>query len=169
MQKVNTLNLLVGCALMALSNACGPSEPPGPGPGEDAPQCGGIAAIECPGAGTCEDKPRDGCHPDRGGADCPGVCECNAIGLCVDGMVWDSSPHVCDCVPADYDPCIATLCPVGTVCENQDGEGVCVAQDAGAGGEPCGDTYCGEGMVCCNASCGICTEPDGVCIQIACE
>jgi hypothetical protein len=24
------------------------------------------------------------------------------------------------------------------------------------------------GEVCCNPSCGICTPPDGVCIQIAC-
>ena len=38
-----------------------------------------------------------------------------------------------------------------------------------AGGEPCGDKVCGAGMVCCNASCGICTPPDGACIQIACD
>ncbi len=37
------------------------------------------------------------------------------------------------------------------------------------GGEACGDVTCGEGLVCCNASCGICTEPEGACIQIACE
>ncbi len=35
--------------------------------------------------------------------------------------------------------------------------------------EPCGAGYCPAGEVCCNASCGICTPPDGVCIQIACE
>jgi hypothetical protein len=34
---------------------------------------------------------------------------------------------------------------------------------------PCGDTVCTGGDVCCNASCGICTPPDGACIQIACE
>jgi hypothetical protein len=43
--------------------------------------------------------------------------------------------------------------------------GICVP----SAGEPCGSTTCGTGEVCCNASCGICTPPDGVCIQIACE
>jgi hypothetical protein len=32
----------------------------------------------------------------------------------------------------------------------------------------CGSNVCDAGMVCCNESCGICTPPDGVCIQIAC-
>jgi hypothetical protein len=44
--------------------------------------------------------------------------------------------------------------------------------DAGAGpGGPlaCGPTTCRPGFVCCNSSCGICTPPDGVCIQLACE
>lgn len=35
-------------------------------------------------------------------------------------------------------------------------------------GEACGSTTCGAGLVCCNASCGICTKPDMVCIQRAC-
>ena len=46
------------------------------------------------------------------------------------------------------------------------------APDAGSGGGgpvACGPTTCREGTVCCNASCGICTPPDGVCIQLACE
>jgi hypothetical protein len=34
---------------------------------------------------------------------------------------------------------------------------------------PCGDTVCTGGKVCCNASCGICTEPDMFCTQQACE
>jgi hypothetical protein len=35
-------------------------------------------------------------------------------------------------------------------------------------GEPCGSVTCGEGLVCCNSSCGICTAPGMFCIQIAC-
>lgn len=35
--------------------------------------------------------------------------------------------------------------------------------------EQCGTVVCPPGLVCCNASCGICTEPGGFCIQIACE
>jgi hypothetical protein len=38
----------------------------------------------------------------------------------------------------------------------------------GATGESCGPVTCGAGLVCCNASCGICTEPDGSCAAIAC-
>lgn len=38
-----------------------------------------------------------------------------------------------------------------------------------AGVQQCGDTTCGEGTVCCNASCGICTPPGRVCIQVACD
>lgn len=42
--------------------------------------------------------------------------------------------------------------------------------DAGVDGPvSCGPTTCSGGDVCCNASCGICTPPDGVCIQLACE
>lgn len=44
--------------------------------------------------------------------------------------------------------------------------------DAGSGGsgaQSCGAVTCGDGQVCCNASCGICTNPEMVCIQIACD
>ncbi|MGE0789911.1 MAG: Kazal-type serine protease inhibitor domain-containing protein [Sandaracinaceae bacterium] len=36
------------------------------------------------------------------------------------------------------------------------------------GGVTCGRVVCGEGMVCCNASCGICTLPDQGCTAIEC-
>ncbi|HEX6243163.1 MAG TPA: hypothetical protein VFZ61_19755 [Polyangiales bacterium] len=35
--------------------------------------------------------------------------------------------------------------------------------------QKCGANTCGVGQVCCNASCGICTKPDGACVQLACE
>lgn len=101
-------------------------------------QCGGFAGFPCPGLGMCVDDASDDCDPTMGGADCGGLCECN---------------------PA------AISCPRGTVL-NAD-PSVC-ACEAPAGGQPCGSTTCGEGMVCCNESCGICTPPDGACIQIAC-
>ncbi|HJL18466.1 MAG TPA: hypothetical protein RMH99_22570 [Sandaracinaceae bacterium LLY-WYZ-13_1] len=40
-------------------------------------------------------------------------------------------------------------------------------RDAGPG-EACGPVTCDPGLVCCNASCGICTEPGGSCIDLAC-
>lgn len=63
------------------------------------PRCGGIAGIQCPGAGQCVDDPNDSCDPQNGGADCGGVCECTALGMCVQGFRWDSSNAVCGCVP----------------------------------------------------------------------
>lgn len=33
---------------------------------------------------------------------------------------------------------------------------------------PCGNTTCTGGQVCCNASCGICTDPGMFCTQQAC-
>jgi hypothetical protein len=36
--------------------------------------CGGFAGLTCPNGGLCVDDPRDGCDPELGGADCPGVC-----------------------------------------------------------------------------------------------
>lgn len=38
------------------------------------------------------------------------------------------------------------------------------------GGVPCGDSVChGRRNTCCNASCGICTEPGGFCTQQVCD
>ena len=37
------------------------------------------------------------------------------------------------------------------------------------GGQKCGKSHCGAGQVCCNDSCGICTEPGGFCIQLFCS
>jgi hypothetical protein len=46
--------------------------------------------------------------------------------------------------------------------------------DGGAGGDrearvECGPVTCPSGQVCCNESCGICTDPGEACILIACE
>ncbi|ROT37145.1 hypothetical protein SODALDRAFT_334217 [Sodiomyces alkalinus F11] len=35
-------------------------------------------------------------------------------------------------------------------------------------GQRCGTNICCKDQVCCNASCGICTPPGGMCIQIYC-
>ena len=74
------------------------------------------------------------------------------------------SPDTCACVPDTVSACAAMFCPVGTNCIEQDGEGYCVSDGTLA----CGTATCGEGSVCCNPSCGICTPPGHACIQIAC-
>ncbi len=104
--------------------------------------CGGLAALRCPGAGACQDDPTDSCVPGRG-ADCGGVCACTALGKCVEGSVWDSSPAVCGCVPGKTPP-------------------------PPPKGEACGKNTCKAGEFCCNASCGICAPKGGVCTQQAC-
>jgi hypothetical protein len=118
-----------------------PGDPP-----PTSPQCGGIAGEGCPGAGQCVDDPSDDCDPEQGGADCGGMCVCNALGLCVEGMIWNEDPSVCGCEP--------------------DGGG---EAGSGGGGGPCGPVDCDEGQVCCNESCGICTEPGGFCTEQFCE
>lgn len=110
-------------------------------PPEEEPFCGGIAGIPCEEGSTCVDDPSDDCDPEAGGADCGGIC-----------------------VP-ETNPCAAVLCPERSECVVEDGQAVCVP----LGGERCGDTVCGPGRVCCNASCGICTPPGGACIQIVCD
>jgi hypothetical protein len=129
--------------------------------------CGGIAGFPCAGSAECVDDPTDECDPNMGGADCGGLCVCTVIGVCEDGFVWDESPDVCGCVPEDGDvhPCAAVLCPVGTTCELENGEPVCVAAD----NQQCGNTTCEAGQVCCNWSCGTCTEPGGFCTEQFCE
>jgi hypothetical protein len=36
------------------------------------------------------------------------------------------------------------------------------------GGDPCGQSICGDGELCCNPSCGICAPLGGACIELAC-
>src|SRR5688500_9663640 len=38
----------------------------------------------------------------------------------------------------------------------------------GGPGPRCGETTCASGQVCCNESCGICTEPGGFCTLQLC-
>jgi hypothetical protein len=102
------------------------------------PSCGGFAGKPCPGMGECVDDPSDTCDPKMGGADCIGICQCNKAATCVMGKQWTGTPDVCDCVAA------------------------------GGGGPACGKTTCPLGEECCNASCGVCTPPGGVCTQQAC-
>lgn len=40
-----------------------------------AQACGGITAAQCPAGKTCVDDPSDTCDPNKGGADCPGICK----------------------------------------------------------------------------------------------
>jgi hypothetical protein len=67
-------------------------------PAEPKVACGGFLGTPCPGAGQCVDDPSDDCDPRNGGADCSGMCVCDAIGLCRFPGHFDQSPAVCNCV-----------------------------------------------------------------------
>ncbi|HMI90595.1 MAG TPA: hypothetical protein VK509_04490 [Polyangiales bacterium] len=132
-------------------------------PAPSGPGCGGIAARECPGAGSCKDDPNDSCNPRSGGADCGGVCECRAVARCRAGQKWDASPEVCSCVGGD-DPA------AGSGGSAEAGAGGAAGGGAGtSGGEACGSMTCGDGETCCNPSCGICTKPGEGCTKQLCE
>lgn len=112
---------------------------------ESGPFCGGFAGIECPGAGICADDPSDDCDPDNGGADCGGLCECNSLGLCVPGFIFDASPSVCGCVPEpETNPCALVDCFPNQTCEVRDGEAVCVPIET----NPCAAVLCPVDTVC---------------------
>lgn len=128
--------------------------------------CGGFAGFECDPGFTCVDDPTDGCDPDRGGADCGGWCLPNGGG---NGNGGNASGQ-CAENPSNYLADAETCLTIRFSCE--DGQEP-FFDDCGCGcrdipGEVCGDVVCGDGLECCNASCGICVEPGGVCTQQAC-
>jgi hypothetical protein len=128
--------------------------------------CGGFAGLLCPGGGICEDAPGDGCSVQNGGADCGGVCRCLQNALCIQGFEFDSSPEVCACVPpVTESPCALVDCRPGARCEVHGDEGICVSD----GSLGCGEHTCPNGQVCCNDSCGICTQVNEACIDLGCQ
>jgi len=132
--------------------------------------CGGIAGIQCPGLGTCVDDPSDSCDPNKGGADCGGVCQCSAAAVtCPVGAAFDSSPEVCTCVPKTPPTCgpvCAIACPYGNVLDDKG----CPTCSCNPPPDPCAAILCQSGthcekqeVVCVTAPC----PPIGVCVPDA--
>lgn len=69
--------------------------------------CGGIAGFPCPEDSECIDDPGDDCDPNKGGADCAGIC-----------VPREQAPPECQ---ADSD-CVT---PAGPCRECPDGSGAC--------------------------------------------
>ncbi|KAK4116125.1 hypothetical protein N656DRAFT_774328 [Canariomyces notabilis] len=63
--------------------------------------------------------------------------------------------------------CATILCMAGTDCKVIDGRAQCIPINPKP--EVCGKTVCAAGLICCNASCGICTKPGMMCTQQACN
>ncbi len=96
-------------------------------------------------------------HPGSGGLPDP-TKACTSSESCPGGQVCSTELGACELPPAcKADP--NAICPA--VCY-----GVCQPK---AEGEACGKVTCGAGQVCCNASCGICTPPNGGCVALACD
>jgi hypothetical protein len=120
--------------------------------------CGGFAGIPCPDGYACVDDPSDDCDPERGGADCGGVC------------VAEEQATLCRLDPTkEYvsrDP--AQCDTIRFMCE----EGSHPFFDAcGCGcqaGVACGNAVCGAGEFCCNESCSICAPEGGYCTKQFC-
>ncbi|MBN9166436.1 MAG: hypothetical protein BGO98_07305 [Myxococcales bacterium 68-20] len=111
------------------------------------------------------DEPRDPNADPCDGTQCPEDQFCDLQSV---RCVRAPCPAVPTCI-SGMNPCAATSCIYGSRCESHDGQAACVPMTAEGGGTPCGRSSCEPGMVCCNASCGICTPPDGACTQQACE
>jgi hypothetical protein len=107
-----------------------------------------------------------------------GGCE-----ILVDPDPNDVGGEVTENTNPSSDRCADTKCPSGSHCELVavqcittpcDPVPECVPDTQGTDAaapdaQACGKATCAPGLVCCNPSCGICTEPGGVCIQLACE
>jgi hypothetical protein len=119
--------------------------------------------------GFCTEQLCDDSDPGdkKYGPVCGGIAGfgCPGAGDCVDDPRDDCDPQnggadcggVCECPP---DAGATALCDFDSSPE--------VCGFSGGDGAPCGNATCPKDQVCCNASCGICTPPDGACIQIAC-
>eukprot|EP01084_Bolivina_argentea_P284307 487212_1 len=72
-------------------------------------------------------------------------------------------------------PCISNPCSANKpVCNPVTRGNNCCAtaqcsRDTIPSGITCGGNTCDAGYVCCNASCGICTPPDGFCTMQVCD
>ena len=116
---------------------CVPNTPPPPPP----VRCGGFPGLKCPGGGKCVDDPSDSCDPNKGDADCSGICQCIDNVLCIVGDVFDSSPTVCACVPKTPPPPVVRCggiagiqCPGGGQCVDDPNDSC----DPNNGGADCG-------------------------------
>ncbi|MEZ4252598.1 MAG: hypothetical protein R3B99_30680 [Polyangiales bacterium] len=128
--------------------------------------CGGFAGLLCPDGYACVDDPRDDCDPDRGGADCMGICK--RQGGNNGGNECRGRDHADrNYVSRDTAQCAAIrfLCAEGY----QPFFDACGCGCEPMPGESCGDNVCGDGEYCCNASCGVCAAEGGVCTQQVCS
>ena len=111
-----------------------------------APQiaCGGTLLRRCPAGMYCATGPS---------GQCPGRF---TSGVCA------RQPQACT---KEYAPVAACNGKTYSNACTAAAEGVAVPAAAKPPGVRCGRNVCGEGLVCCNALCGICAPPGSSCVQ----
>jgi hypothetical protein len=116
--------------------------------------CGGIAGFPCPLGLTCVDNPNDDCDPQRGGADCEGMC------------VREKKPATCGGIGGAY-------CPPGYECADDPGDDC----DPNGGGADCPGICSPAPSPTCSsdadcvviaAPCRICPDGTAACPKTAC-
>jgi hypothetical protein len=132
--------------------------------------CGGIASIPCPAGESCVDDPNDDCNPNKGGADCGGICVGPAPCGGFAGLTCQGKGQVCVDDPGDD-------CDPGN--GGADCGGICVAPVfcGGFGNFPCEDGYLcvddprddcdpNNGGADCS---GLCVPDPDACVGFYCE
>lgn len=125
--------------------------------------------VQCPCRNDQKCITKPGFFRSNGGKRCPG---CPVFDRCEDPLIAIDICPIPACVRPDC-PCgIGQTCKTRTSFFDFNGKKCpgCPVFDGCEGPSPqtCGNQVCGEGLVCCNASCGVCTPPGGFCTQQAC-
>lgn len=122
-------------------------------PCSEAKFCGGIAGFPCDDGFTCIDDPADDCSPEKGGADCGGIC------------VPDRPKPMCGGIEG-------IPCPPGLECSDDPSDACDPATGADCGGicRPAIDPVCKDDSECpqLKAPCSVCADGTAACPSSHC-
>ena len=118
------------------------------------PTCGGIAGLSCQPGFQCVDDPADDCTPERGDADCTGLCVPDAKPPACGGIAGTPCPPGFECVDDQSDMCVAE--------NGADCPGVC---EPSSGGECTSDADCPPLL----APCIVCADGSAACPRSFCD
>lgn len=96
---------------------------------------------------------------DPAALSCPQICGEGTLCVLPSGVCQEAcNPCLCKARGGR----VVTACPAAAQAEPP-------VDDIIIGGGACGNTTCQPGTHCCNASCGVCVGPGGVCTQQICN
>jgi hypothetical protein len=148
---------LFGVVCGLLVSGCGSK----PKPDAAAPDTTANVPEPAPGSTEVAPDPEPPPSPDAPPSD--GVGPPPSGDAACGGYAGKQCPEGFTCVDDPNDGCDPTR-------GGRDCGGLCRAGSGSTGGgAACGKATCKQGEVCCNASCGVCTPPGGVCTQQFCQ